>query len=62
MTCSLLRTQLCKEPFKPGLGKKNFFLKGTVPKVLQPLKVTLKKNFVARGNVAHVFSTCFLLT
>ena len=43
MTCSLLSTQLCKEPFKLGLVNFFFFLKGTIPNLFQPLKESLKK-------------------
>lgn len=53
MTCSLLSTQLCKEPFKPGLGIHwvlffFFFKKTSILKFLQPLKESLKQSLVER--------------
>ena len=49
MTCSLLSTQLCKEPFKTGLIILFFFPKKTsILKFPQPLKESLKQSLVER--------------
>jgi len=49
MTCSLLSTQLCKEPFKTGLVIHFFFSKKTsILKFLQPLKESLKQSLGER--------------
>ena len=50
MTCSLLSTQLCKEPFKTGLVIHFFFFpkKTSILKFLQPLKESLKQSLGER--------------
>lgn len=51
MTCSLLSTQLCKEPFKTGLVILFFFFpprKLLFSSFLQPLKESLKQSLVER--------------